>query len=56
METVRGNGLSKRQNRVGSEKNKQKENKREEETNRREGKIKANGQNPGTVINTDTVR
>lgn len=38
METVRGNGLSKRQNRVGSKKN----TKEGKETNRREEKIKVN--------------
>lgn len=46
METVRGNSLSKCQNRVGQKK------KEEEETNRREGKIKLRGQNAETAINT----
>lgn len=45
METVRGNSLSKCQNRVGQKKE-------EEETNRREGKIKLRGQNAETAINT----
>lgn len=45
METVRGNSLSKYQNRVGQKKE-------EEETNRREGKIKLRGQNAETAINT----
>lgn len=45
METVRGNSLSKCQNRVGQKKE-------EEETNRREGKITLRGQNAETAINT----
>lgn len=51
METVRGNGLSKRQNRVGSKKN----TKEGKETNRREGKIKVNVKMRKTVVKTDTV-
>lgn len=51
METVRGNGLSKRQNRVGSKK----KHKGGEGDKQKGGKNKGKCQNAETVVKTDTV-